>query len=53
MLDEGYATGIDSIQLSPGQFPEYNTTDPAEGLMLLNKAMQAVGWRGVGLWNRM
>jgi hypothetical protein len=53
MLDQGYATGDGQIEPSTARFPQWNQSDPAERLRSFNDAVKALGWRGLGLWNRM
>jgi hypothetical protein len=52
MLDQGYATGDSSIEINTKHFPEFNSSDPAQNLIMFQKKIQALGWRGLGLWNR-
>ena len=53
MLDEGYATGIANIVVNPHNFPELNQTAAVDRLVAFQKAVQRLGWRGLGLWSRM
>jgi hypothetical protein len=53
MLDQGYATGDQKIEPSLTHFPQWaNLSDPGARLLKFNRAVQAHGWRGLGLWNR-
>jgi hypothetical protein len=52
MLDQGYATGNAKIEPSFSHWPQWNQSDPGERLRSFNLAVQAHGWKGLGLWNR-
>ena len=52
LLDQGYATGDDKIEPSISHWPQWNQSDPGERLRSFNTAVQAHGWKGLGLWNR-
>ena len=53
MLDQGYATGDGTIEPSFSHWPKWNQSDAGERLRSFNLAVQAHGWKGLGLWNRM
>ena len=54
VLDQGYATGNDSIEPSPAHFPQFGnaSSDPAARLTRFQRRIQQLGWRGLGLWTR-
>ena len=54
MLDEGYAPSPGTVDLDPRQFPEYaKLRTPAARLTAFQKDIRKLGWRGLGLWQRM
>lgn len=41
-----------SLQIDELDFPEYANTKPEEALRLFNEEIQALGWKGLGIWVR-
>ena len=53
LLDDGFALGENTIAVNPAQFPEVaDAGGVVEGLVRLREGVEALGWRGIGLWNR-
>ena len=54
VLDQGYATGDQNIEVNPKHFPEFgnSSSDPAKRLVQFQTRIQKLGWRGLGLWTR-
>jgi hypothetical protein len=41
-----------SLQLDPGDFPEFADPDPKISLKLFNEKIIETGWKGLGIWTR-
>jgi hypothetical protein len=52
LLDQGYGVADPSIDVRTDRFPEFDGLDSAGRLAHFQQKIQALGWRGLGLWNR-